>query len=179
MQLIFVIVLPLTDAVQWHRYDTMVCPSVSRVKQEDSASKGFIRRGFDSFKSFFTSTDTDEATPIVTNEEVILITDVKNMRKTCLEVYLKNELHMISTGSIKSSDNLALLVQQIVFVYSSLLSPSVQDGDQKLSSNIIKKWNCYALLQVSTCIDSILSGVQKVKSKIIMRIFFLISHEKN
>ncbi len=133
----------------YYIFDSIIYPRVSETIKQEAATPGLFSRGFGFFKTLLSGQKPEEATSAaLATEKFDSIADVNLMRRTCLEIYLKNDLDMIRTGNYLTGNNLEGLVDYINSAYSSLLSPFIQDG--KRYRERPRKWICQTLRHVRT-----------------------------
>ncbi len=132
----------------YYIFDSIIYPRVSETIKQEAAAQGLLSRGFGLFKTFWTGQKPEEVTSASTTEKFDSIADVNLMRRTCLEIYLRNELDIIRTGNYPTNINLEGFVDYMNSAYSSLLSPYIHDG--KRPTNYPRKWICQPLRHVRT-----------------------------
>ena len=125
----------------------MICSPKTKPKlSNESKSKGGI---FSYFKDLVTGSNAEEKAADMSIEDAIPFTDLKHMRKLCLEIYLHDDVNLICTGSIEKNTNLLALYSRIINVYRCLYSPLVMYEMEKWVGVQQMIWTCKPLQHVS------------------------------
>ena len=104
------------------KFDAMICPSKFDAKPNEVKTIG---RLFTSLKDYVTGSNADEKSKDTGVQDAIPINDFKQMRKLCLEIYLHDDLNLLTTGSIQKDTDLLKLFSGINNVYNCLQNPFV------------------------------------------------------
>ncbi len=125
----------------------MICPPkpTKPKPSNESKSKGGL---FSFLKDLVTGSNAEEKATDMSIEDAVPITDLKRMRKLCLEIYLHDDVSLICTGSIEKDTDLLELYSRIINVYRCLYSPSVVYEMDKWRVQYTS-WTCKPLQHVS------------------------------
>ncbi len=134
-----------SHADEYNVFDAMIYP---QAKEEDPAkSKGFFAGAFGVFSSRLlgrnNNSETDAKEPVQ-----IPISNLKQMRSMCLQIYLHDDLNLIRIGGIaeRGIDILGLFIR-ITTVHYNLCYSYLQDG--RKNSSQVYNWSSQHLLHAS------------------------------